>query len=180
MNNDFDAFHFGKYPNNLLNESWLVNIWYPPLKQYKNHVYLFTFNAASSRVLSWLTDDTCSYPRLIEKQPSEEMMVKVHFAEWHNYQLCSQAAIPLIKYHHRSSWFTHREKSTFKVIQNFCKGNTKHAGILLSHCPSSYGVKKIYWYKVEAIYLIKEIKIKLVKKCFSKETFNLFTSLPLD
>ena len=151
----------------------------PPSKTIaKSLVYLFTFNAAPFRVLSWLTDDTCSYPRL--QQPGEELMVVVHFAEWHNYQLCSQAAIPLIKYHHRSSWFTHREKSTFKVIQNFCKGNTKHAGILLSHCPSSYGVKKIYWYKVEAIYLIKEIKIKLVKKCFSKETFNLFTSLPLD
>ena len=97
-----------------------------------------------------------------------------------NLQLSSKAAIPLIQYHHRIIWFTHRENSSFNIIQNFCKGNTKHAGILLSHCPwrlSSYGVKKIYWYKVEAIYLIKEIKIKLVKKCFSKETFSLFTSL---
>ena len=64
-----------------------------------------------------------------------------------NLQLSSKAAIPLIQYHHRIIWFTHRENSSFNIIQNFCKGNTKHAGILLSHCPwipSRYGVKRLH------------------------------------
>ena len=40
--------------------------------------------------------------------------------------------------------------------------------------------EKIYWYKVKPIYVVKKDKIKLVKKWSAKETFNLFTFLPLD
>ena len=50
----------------------------PPLKTIaKSLFYLFTFNVAPFRVLSWLTDD--SSPWNIGKQSGEEMTV--HFAE---------------------------------------------------------------------------------------------------
>ena len=112
----------------------------PPLKTMANHLstYLFTFTAAPFRVLSWLTDDSFPWHKYWKtagwRNDSEGPLCRIDTT-------ISLAAIPLISYHHSISWFTHGEKSSFNIIQNFCKGNIKYAGILFSCWPwSSIGL----------------------------------------
>ena len=112
----------------------------PPLKTMANHlsIYLFTFTAAPFRVLSWLTDDSFPWHKYWKtagwRNDSEGPLCRIDTT-------ISLAAIPLISYHHSISWFTHGEKSSFNIIQNFCKGNIKYAGMLLSCWPwSSIGL----------------------------------------
>ena len=61
MKNDF-FMHFIVETVQRIYQMNTINIWSPPpLKTVaKSLVYLFTFNAAPFRVLSWLTDDSFS------------------------------------------------------------------------------------------------------------------------
>ena len=90
-------------------------------------IYLQCCSFQNTFIINWWQ---LSMTSIMKNSPVKKWWWRSTLQNWHNQQLSSQAAIPLILNHHGISWFTHKEKSSFNIIQNFCKGNTKHGGIL--------------------------------------------------
>ena len=158
----FSCISFWKVCKELWNESWLINIWCPFKNNGKINCYLFTFNAALFRVLSWWNDDSLPWLKYWIT------------AGWRNDgegPLCRIDTTFSSAAKQQSLWFNtaiepvglpieKRALSTKSRISVKETQNMWDIVVTLSMELIELWCEKIYWFKVKSSYIMTKIKIK--------------------